>query len=192
MPPLILASGSPYRSELLARLGLAFEIEIPSVDEKLASEEATSAAVLRLARLKAAAVAARRPDALVLAGDQLAELDGRALGKPRNPAAARDMLSTMSGRTVTYCTALALIRPGSTDYATRLDRSRVTLRELEPDEIGRYLESENVLDCAGALKLEGLGIGLCERIETQDPTALIGLPLIATAELLRRSGCNIP
>lgn len=189
---MILASGSPYRRDLLLRLGVEFEVAVPAVDETLAPGEPPAEAVLRLARLKAAAVAARRPDAIVLAGDQLAELAGRALGKPRDPDDAARMLTLMSGRTVNYHTAIAVLGPDLADPLTHVDASRVSLRALEPEEVRRYLERENALDCAGALRLEGLAAGLCEKIETQDPAALIGLPLIATADLLRRCRYRIP
>ncbi|MGH8426618.1 MAG: Maf family protein [Gammaproteobacteria bacterium] len=192
MPPLILASGSRYRRELLVRLGFAFEVLVPDVDERVAPGEEVSAATLRLARLKAAMIAARRPDALVLAGDQLASVVGQPVGKPRDEAEARRQLQAMSGRTVTYSTAIALVVPGAAEPTTHLDTSHVTLRVFGADEIARYVERERPFDCAGALKLEGLGSALCERIETSDPTALIGLPLIATASLLREVGYPVP
>ncbi len=192
MPILILASSSPYRRELLERLDLDFEVLPPEVDENLHAGETPAEAALRLARAKARAVADRRPGALVLASDQLASFDGQALGKPRDAAMARRWLMQMSGRTVTYHTAIALLAPGASDAATHLDHSRVGLREFKDEEIARYLDRATPLDCAGALRLEGLGATLCERIETEDPTALIGLPLIATARLLRAAGCALP
>lgn len=187
----MLASTSPYRRELLERLGVPFDVAAPQVDEALEASEAPRDAVVRLAVAKARAVAAREPEAVVLASDQLASLDGRPLGKPGTAANAVAQLGAMAGATVTYCTALAIIAPGFAD-ATGLDLSRVTLRRLGGKEISRYVEAARPLDCAGALKLEGAGIALCERMETNDPTALIGLPLIATARLLRERGFEIP
>ncbi|MGH8225646.1 MAG: Maf family protein [Gammaproteobacteria bacterium] len=192
MTILILASSSPYRRELLERLGIDFEVVSPAVDESLRAEETPAAATLRLARAKAQAVAARRPEALILASDQLASLDGEALGKPHDAETARRWLAQMSGRTVTYHTAVALLAPGESEAATHLDQSHAVLRRFDAGEIARYLEQTQPLDCAGALRLEGLGAALCERIETADPTALIGLPLIATARLLRDQGYTLP
>ncbi|MGH8272741.1 MAG: Maf family protein [Gammaproteobacteria bacterium] len=189
---LILASTSRYRRELLARLGITFETAAPHVNETLADGEAPADAALRLARAKARAVAEQRPEALVLASDQLADLDGTALGKPRDAAEARRRLAQMSGQTLTYCTAIALLAPGAERPETFLDESRVYLRAYDEEEISRYVAAANPLDCAGGLKLEGLGAALCERIETADPTALIGLPLIATARLLRAAGYPLP
>ncbi|MGH8128671.1 MAG: Maf family protein [Gammaproteobacteria bacterium] len=188
---LVLASTSPYRRELLARLGLDFDTLAPEVDETLAAGEPPEQAVVRLAAAKAGAGAEQAPAAVIIASDQLASLNGRALGKPGNFEAATHQLTAMSGQEILYCTALAVQAPDDT-AATYLDLSRVYLRELSPLEIERYLTTEQPFDCAGALKLERLGIGLCERIETSDPTALIGLPLIATAQLLREQGFAIP
>lgn len=192
MPALVLASSSPYRRELLGRLGLDFEAISPEADETLRAEEAPGEATLRLARAKARAVAERRPGALVLASDQLASLEGKPLGKPADAAVARRWLEGMSGRTLGYYTAVALLSPDASEAAVHLDRSRVLLRRFGPEEIARYVEQARPLDCAGGLRLEGLGAALCERIETEDPTALIGLPLIATARLLRDRGCRLP
>jgi septum formation protein len=189
---LVLASTSPYRRELLARLGVAFECLSPGVDETLAAGEAPQAAALRLARAKAKAAAALRPDACILAGDQLASLEGLAIGKPRDGDEARRVLADMSGRTLNYYTAIALIVPDTGETETFLDESRVHLRRFDAGEIARYVAAANPVDCAGALKLEGLGAALAERIETEDPTALIGLPLIATARLLRAHGFTLP
>lgn len=193
MPPkLILASESIYRRELLARLGLHFTAISSKTDEKLGVEETAADAAPRLSRAKADNVASRHPDALILAGDQLAAFHDIPIGKPRDIDTARDLLLALSGGRVSYYTAVTLYRPDTRRAATHLDVSQVTLRKLEKDEIERYLVREHPLDCAGALKLEGLGISLCERIETVDPTALIGLPLIATSRLLRRCGLRLP
>lgn len=188
---LVLASTSIYRRRLLARLGLDFDTVAPGIDEALAPGESPRQAVDRLAAAKAEAGAAHAPGAVIVASDQLASLDGEALGKPGNVEAAVRQLAAMSGREIVYCTALAVLGPkGTAD--TAIDISRVRLRDLSEDEIARYVAAESPMDCAGALKLEGLGIALCASIETTDPTALIGLPLIATARLLRDRGFDIP
>lgn len=192
MASLILASTSRYRRKLLVRLGISFDTAAPDVDETLADGEGPADAVLRLARTKAQAIAEHYPEALVLAGDQLADFDGTALGKPRDTAEAEQRLAQMAGQTLTYCTAIALLAPGAYEAETFLDESRVYLRAYDEKEIRRYVAAANPLDCAGGLKLEGLGAALCERIETADPTALIGLPLIATARLLRAAGYTVP
>lgn len=186
---LVLASTSIYRRRLLARLGLDFDTVAPGIDEALAPGESPRQAVGRLAAAKAAAACA--PGAVIVASDQLASLDGEALGKPGSADAAVRQLAAMSGREILYCTALAVLGPDGTAESA-IDISRVQLRDVSAGEIERYVAAENPVDCAGALKLEGLGIGLCARIETADPTALIGLPLIATARLLRDRGFDIP
>jgi septum formation protein len=188
---LVLASTSPYRRQLLARLGLDFDTLAPAIDETLNRGESPEQAVVRLAATKAGAGAALAPATVIIASDQLASLDGQALGKPGNLDAATHQLTAMAGCDILYCTAL-IVRAPDGIAATHIDLSRVRLRELSRREIARYLAAAHPLDCAGALKLEGLGIGLCERIETTDPTALIGLPLIATARLLRAQGFTIP
>jgi len=188
---LILASTSPYRRELLARLGIQFDAVAPGVDESPLSGEKPEELVTRLAIAKAEAGGADNPDAIVIGSDQMADLEGQALGKPGTVAAAVSQLQAMAGHDIVYSTAVAVCRPGH-EYVVHIDTSRVRLRQLGLDEIERYVEAEQPLDCAGALKLEGLGISLCESIETKDPTALIGLPLIATAQLLRTFGVAIP
>lgn len=188
---LVLASTSPYRRALLERLALPFDVAAPGVDEGLAAGERPETAVVRLALAKARAVTARFPGALILASDQLASLAGRPLGKPGNRERALEQLAAMGGATVTYCTAVAVVSPGGTEVTT-LDLSRVSLRQAEAAELERYIAAENPVDCAGALKLEGAGIALCERIETDDPTALIGLPLITVSRLLREHGFAAP
>jgi len=192
MPTLILASTSPYKRELLARLGLTFEAHAPEVSETLTADETPRAATLRLAQAKARAVAATHPRALVLAGDQLAGLANEAIGKPRDGATAEAQLARMSARTLTFYTAIALLAPGAGAPETHLDESRVQLRELTREEIHRYVAREKPFDCAGGLKLESMGSTLCERIETEDPSALIGLPLISVARLLRKQGLALP
>lgn len=196
MPRLILASTSPYRRELLARLRLPFEVAGPQVDETPMAKEHGQALAQRLASAKAVSVLqlpqyGRQPNTWVLGSDQVAELDGVILGKPGGSGAARTQLQAMSGRAVAFHTGICLAH-GDGRRMTALDTTTVALRELAADEIARYVEAEQPLDCAGSFKCEGLGIALFEAIRTQDPTALVGLPLIATARLLREAGFVLP
>ena len=189
--PLILASTSPWRRELLARLRLPFEVVRPEVDETPLPGESPQALALRLALAKAGAVAAARPGSWAIGSDQVATFDGRTLGKPGGRDAAIAQLQGMSGREVRFLTALALVRDGG-PAATALDTTVVRFRELDAGEIGRYVDAEQPFDCAGSFKSEGLGITLFDAIDSRDPTALIGLPLIATAQLLREAGFPLP
>ncbi|NIJ76667.1 septum formation protein [Xanthomonas campestris] len=190
MPRLILASTSVYRRELLGRLRLDFTTARPEVDEQAQPGERPDALASRLAAEKAAAVAAHAPDAWVIGSDQVADLDGQALGKPGTLERAHAQLTAMSGRVVRFHTAVSLVGPGRTAHA--LDLTEVQLRPLTPAEIDRYLAVEPALDCAGSFKCEGFGISLFDAIGSQDPTALVGLPLIALARLLRQAGFEIP
>lgn len=190
MPRLILASTSVYRRELLGRLRLDFTTARPEVDEQAQPGERPDALASRLAAEKAAAVAAQAPDAWVIGSDQVADLDGQALGKPGTLERAHAQLAAMSGRVVRFHTAVSLVGPGRTTHA--LDLTEVQLRPLPPAEIDRYLAAEPALDCAGSFKCEGFGISLFDAIRSQDPTALVGLPLIALARLLRQAGFEIP
>lgn len=187
---LLLASTSPYRRELLQRLRLPFECISPRVDETPLPGEAPSTLASRLAEAKATAVLAAHPDAWVIGSDQVADLGGRVLGKSGDFETAVAQLRAMSGREVAFHTALCVIGPGFGESA--IDTTRVQLRELGDDEIARYLQAEPAFDCAGSFKAEGLGIALFEAIDSRDPTALVGLPLIATARLLRKAGFRIP
>lgn len=187
---LILASTSPYRRELLARLRLPFETARPDVDEVSLPAETPSATALRLAAAKADAIARREPGAWVIGSDQVVELDGRALGKPGGRDAAIAQLAAMSGHAIRFSTALSVHCDEVRLQA--LDTTLVRFRNLHADEIARYVDAEQPFDCAGSFKSEGLGIALFEAIESQDPTALIGLPLIATARLLRQAGFALP
>ncbi|HSV68792.1 MAG TPA: Maf family nucleotide pyrophosphatase [Methylibium sp.] len=189
-PRLILGSTSRYRRELLERLGLPFESVAPQVDETPLAGEAPAALAERLAWAKAREVATRHADAVVIGSDQVAELDGQAIGKPGTHDNAVAQLRAMSGRAVVFHTALAVLRP-ATGYA-ELRRVPVTVRfrTLGDAEIETYLRAERPYDCAGSAKSEGLGIALLEAIESDDPTALVGLPLIATARLLRAAGLD--
>jgi septum formation protein len=190
---LVLGSTSPYRRELLARLTSRFRTLAPQVDETPMPGEAAAAIALRLAEIKAREVAARAHGALVIGSDQVAELDQRILGKPGNALNARAQLAACSGRVVAFHTAICLLdaRVTSTHARTAIDTTRVVFRRLDADEIARYVECEQPLDCAGSFKSEGLGIALFEHVECVDPTALIGLPLIALCRLLREAGVAV-
>src|SRR5690606_12564775 len=188
---LVLASTSVYRRELLARLRLPFDAERPEVDEAPRPRETPSTLVARLAQAKAAAVAARHPADWVIGSDQVAELDGAPLGKPGDRDRAIAQLAAMSGRAIAFRTAVALVGPGNRRLAA-LDTTTVRFRDLAADEIARYVDAEQPFDCAGSFKSEGLGIALFAAIESNDPTALIGMPLIATSRLLREAGFALP
>lgn len=188
---LILASTSPYRRELLARLRLTFDVAQPDVDETPLGDELPLVLAQRLAVAKAMSVATRHPDAWVIGSDQVADLDGVAIGKPRGRAAAIAQLTLMSSRTVVFRTAACLTRVDGWERHA-VDATQVRFRPLSTNEIERYVDTEQPYDCAGSFKAEGLGISLFEAIESMDPTALIGLPLIAMARLLREAGFAAP
>lgn len=191
-PRLVLASTSPYRRTLLGRLGLPFGVAAPAVDETPRPGEAPALLAQRLATAKAAAVAADCPPASwALGSDQVADLEGRPLGKPGGRDAATRQLRAMSGRRVQFHTAVALAT-ATGPVLRALDVTTVVLRHLDDAEIARYLDAERPYDCAGSFKAEGLGISLFEAVESRDPTALVGLPLIATAALLRQAGFTVP
>lgn len=190
MNPLILASTSRYRRELLTRLGLPFEAVSPEVDETPLPGEEPAALAARLAAAKAEAVAKRFPEAVVIGSDQVADLAGQPLGKPGDHERAIDQLRRQSGQRVVFQTAVA-VRRASTNFAAQsLVPVVVRFRTLADAEIERYLRREQPYDCAGSAKVETLGIALLESVESDDPTALIGLPLIATCALLRRAGID--
>lgn len=189
-PPLILASTSRYRRELLERLRLPFEIRSPDVDETPRADEAPAALAQRLALAKAQAIAATHADAVVIGSDQVAELDGAPIGKPGNHARAVEQLRAMRGRSVVFHTAVAVLR-ASTGYAgAALVSVTVRFRALSDAQIEHYLRTEQPYDCAGSAKCETLGIALLDAIESDDPTALVGLPLIRTSALLREAGID--
>lgn len=194
MTRVVLASTSRYRRELLARLLPDFAVDAPDVDETPILDESPRDLAIRLASAKAHAVAARHPDAIVIGSDQVAELDGTALGKPGSVEAARAQLAASSGHTVSFHTALCVFDTRSSAMVERsaIDCTQVVFRRLDAATIARYVAAEEPLDCAGSFKAEGLGIALFERIESSDPTALIGLPLIALAHLLREAGLPLP
>ena len=190
--PLVLGSTSAYRRELLARLGRPFITATPAVDETPRAGEAPRALALRLALAKARDVAARHPEAIVIGADQVADLAGQPLGKPGTHARAVAQLRAMSGHTVVFQTALSVVCAATGFEQSELAAVEVRFRALEDGEIERYLRAEQPYDCAGSAKSEGLGIALLESIHNDDPTALIGLPLIRTARLLRAAGLALP
>jgi septum formation protein len=190
--PLILASTSRYRRELLARLGPEFVVADPGVIEAHHPCESPADRALRLATLKAQAVAARHPDALVIGSDQVAACDGGVLDKPGDAARCRAQLTTLSGHAAQFYTACVLLGGRPALHVAHIDTTTVVFRALSAEEIARYVEREQPVDCAGGFKSEGLGIALFEYIESQDPTALIGLPLIWLAGALRAAGYRLP
>lgn len=189
-PALILASTSRYRRELLQRLQLPFEAVAPGVDETPLVDETPAATALRLAMAKAQAVAERWPDAVVIGSDQVADLHGQAIGKPLSHEAARLQLRRMSGQQVVFQTAVAVVRRSQAVAEVRLSPVVVEFRELREAEIEAYLRREQPYDCAGSAKSEGLGIALLARVNSTDPTSLIGLPLTTVCELMGLAGLN--
>jgi len=185
---LVLASSSAYRRELLQRLRLPFEVDVPAIDETPLAGETPSMTALRLAREKAAAVAARHPGALVIGSDQVATLDDEQIGKPGSHAAALAQLQKMRGREVIFHTALCLWDGRNGTHQLQDIRTVVTFRDLPDEELDAYLRIEQPYDCAGSAKNEALGIAILERIDSSDPTALTGLPLIALTGMLRAAG----
>jgi septum formation protein len=188
MPPIILASTSRYRRELLARLQLPFTTRSPETIEDVIDGEAPAAMAARLALAKANSITA--PDAIVIGSDQVASLDGRVLRKPGSAEAAVAQLRACRGKSVLFHTGVAVIatRPGTT--LQHVDRTEVAFRRLDDAALERYVQLETPLDCAGSFKSEGLGVALFERISSEDPTALIGLPLIFVADALRKLGAD--
>ena len=189
---LILGSTSPYRRELLTRLRLPFDVVPPEVDETPQPAEAPADLALRLALTKARAVGTQFPQAVVIGSDQVADLDGEPLGKPGTHERAVAQLRRMRGRAVVFQTAVAVICQATGFEQVALAPVRVRFRDLTDAEIEAYLRAEQPYDCAGSAKSEGLGITLLDAIENDDPTALVGLPLIRTARLLRAAGLSLP
>jgi septum formation protein len=192
-PALVLASTSIYRRQLLERLKMPFECVAPNVDETRHAGESALALVVRLARAKAEAVAAQRPDACVVGSDQVAVLRDSSeqeviLGKPATRERSIHQLEMCSGRAISFLTAVALVRRRDATLREFVDTTRVAFRVLERADIEGYVEQESALDCAGGFKCEGLGITLCDSIDSSDPTALIGLPLIRLSAALRAVG----
>lgn len=190
LPRLMLGSTSRYRRELLARLRVPFEVDAPQVDETPRAGEAPAALAERLARAKAEDVAARHPDALVIGSDQVADLDGAPLGKPGDHGRAVAQLRALRGRLVRFHTAVAVRCVASGFAGLRRVGVEVHFRDLDDAEIEAYLRAEQPYDCAGSAKSEGLGITLLQALRCDDPSALVGLPLIATCELLREAGLD--
>ncbi len=191
MPPLILASSSRYRQELLSRLRLPFTVQVPDIDETPNPNEAPEETALRLAQAKAEKIAAGTPGSLVIGSDQVATLDGMQIGKPGNHDNAFKQLQTMRGRRVIFHTALCLIDARAHSAAPlQIENVQtfVTFRNLPDAELDAYLRIEQPYDCAGSAKNEGLGIAILDKIESSDPSALTGLPLIALTGMLRKAG----
>jgi septum formation protein len=189
---LVLASSSPYRRAQLERIGLSILAIPPGVDEDAVKAEGLAPRALaeRLAYEKAAAVAEERPHAIVIGGDQLVELDGRVLGKPGNRARALDQLTMLSGRTHTLITAIAVIAGPRIERHT--DVTRLTMRPLDRGALSRYVDADRPIDCAGAYKLESRGIVLIERIESDDHSAVTGVPIMALVRILSALGVQLP
>lgn len=190
--PLVLGSTSRYRRELLQRLNLPFDVAAPDVDETPRPGEVPRALALRLAVAKAQAVARQHPDAVVIGSDQVADLAGEPLGKPGHHERAVQQLRQMRGQTVVFQTAVAVVCAATGFEQVDLAAVEVKFRDLSDAEIERYLRAEQPYDCAGSAKSEGLGIALLDAIVSDDPTALIGLPLIRTCRMLRAAGLVLP
>lgn len=188
---LILGSSSPYRRELLSRLRLAFEIAAPQVDETALADETPEQLACRLAMSKARDVASHFPAAVVIGSDQVADLEGIALGKPGSHPRATTQLQQMSGKTVIFQTAVAVVCLETGFAQLDLARVKVKFRDLSGSEIEAYLRAETPYDCAGSAKSEGLGIALLESIDNDDPTALVGLPLIRTCRMIQAAGIRV-
>jgi septum formation protein len=191
MPKLVLASTSKYRRALLDRLGLSYTAAAPRVDEEAAQADTLDALALQLAVAKAESCAASHPDAYVLGSDQLVDLEGERLGKPGTLEKAEEQLRRLSGRAHRLVTAVALRHPDG-KVETGLDVHEMRLRSMTEAEIKRYVARERPIDCAGAYKVESLGISLCETVSGADFTAIVGLPLIRVCALLRSAGFEVP
>jgi septum formation protein len=189
---IVLASSSPYRRQMLDRLRLPFEWHAPDVDEAGRPGEMPLQLACRLALLKASTVAVRYPEAIVIGSDQVAEMDGLAIGKPGGHQDALPQLVAMQGRTVVFHTALAVVRRSDGRTTTDCVDTWVRFRRLQPDALERYLRLEQPYDCAGSAKIESLGICLVESVRSDDPTALIGLPLISLTSMLAGFGVALP
>lgn len=192
IPTLVLGSSSPFRKELLDRLGLPFVTASPAIDETPRTGEPPQELVQRLALAKAVAVAADHPDALVIGSDQVACIDDQILGKPGDRESAIRQLEQASGRCVTFFTGLCLLNSATTRSQVVCEPFRVYFRTLERDRIEHYLDREQPYQCAGSFKSEGLGISLFQRLEGDDPNALIGLPLIRLVTMLQEEGVMVP
>ena len=187
---IVLASSSPYRRELLSRLGLRFDTVSPGVDERPMDGEPPWAMVARLARFKAQAVAPLRPRALIVGSDQVAVLDNHIMGKPGSHEANVRQLRLAGGRQVRFLTGIALLNAGSGEMQCEVVEYGVHFRPLDEAQVEAYVRAEKPYDCAGGFRSEGLGVALFQRMEGEDPSALIGLPLIALVSMLRREGID--
>ncbi len=192
MRPLVLASSSIYRRQLLERLGLPFVWHDPNIDEQPLKDEDAQLMVQRLALNKACALRARFTQHLIIGSDQAAVLDGKILGKPGNSAAAEQQLAVASGRSVVFYTGLCLLNSQSGDYQLQCETFTVHFRQLSDDQIARYVALEQPLDCAGSFKAEGLGVCLFRATQGRDATSLVGLPLIALCDMLNQAGISLP
>ncbi len=192
MPALVLASTSPYRRELLARLQIPFEVCAPETDETPLPAETPAATAERLSLTKARAVVERFPGALIVGSDQVAYCGLQRYGKPGNRDNARRQLAELSGKTVVFHTGLCLLNAATGRSHLRGVATAARFRELSDAEIGRYLDKEDALNCAGSARSEALGISLLEWMRSDDPTALVGLPLIALCDMLRAEGLSLP
>ncbi|WP_455198921.1 Maf family protein [Kaarinaea lacus] len=191
MTQLVLASTSPYRRELLQRLGLSFETISPNIDETASPDETPEQLVKRLAESKARAVAFDYPDSLIIGSDQVAVLNGDILGKPGNHENALEQLGNASGQEVIFLTGLCLLNTGSGNCQLAVEEFSVVFRKLSQEQIENYLQREKPYDCAGSFKSEGLGIALFEKMQGNDPNALIGLPMITLISMLFAEGLDV-
>lgn len=191
MPPIVLASTSPYRRELLQRLRLPFSVQAPQIDERAMPGEAPTSTARRLALAKAKAVALGRPGAIVIGSDQVADVDGEALSKPGTHESALAQLARMQGREVVFHTAIAVIGPDGQEQVDDVPTA-VRFRRLPMKQLEAYLLADTPYDCAGAAKIESLGITLIESVRSEDPTALVGLPLIRLTSMLSACGLHLP
>lgn len=189
---LILASGSPYRATLLERFGIRFQVIAPDIDETPAEGEQAHELVSRLAVQKASSVAELRPDAVVIGSDQLAVHGSRIFGKPGSAEKAREQLASFSGQTVSFLSAVAVVRQATELVGYSVVQTQVKFRSLTSEEISRYVSIDSPIDCAGSFRAERMGLTLFESMFSQDPTAIIGIPLIETARLLREAGYELP
>ena len=192
MPPLILASSSPYRQQLLARLGVSFDCHSPNIDETPLINESAAELVTRLGLLKANAVSSTHCNHLIIASDQAASLNGQILGKPNHHDVALKQLQACSGQKVTFHTSLCLLNSATGNYQLDTERFTVHFRDLSPEQIERYISTEQPYDCAGSFKMEGLGICLFKKMLGNDPNSLIGLPLIMLTDMLKNEGIELP
>lgn len=189
---IVLGSTSKYRAELLARLGLPFDAIGPDCDETPQQGEKPRDLVLRLAKTKAASLQKDHPRNIIIGSDQVCSLNGQVLGKPGTVERAVEQLRTMRGQSIVFYTGLSVLNTASGETRDFIDETVVVLRDLGDAEIDRYINAELPLDCAGSFMVEKLGISLFDRVESSDPTALIGLPLIALCKALRHFGISVP